>query len=304
MTNTRPPARTTIITVSHNSAGVLGAMLGSVPPGVEVIVVDNASRDESRDIAHRAGALVVPQAVNLGFGAACNVGAALARGEFLFFLNPDAELSTDSIAELEAAADRHPTASAFNPAITGRNGRRYFKHRTVLLPRKAWMKRGWPAGECEIPVLSGAALFCRRSAFETVGGFDEAIFLYHEDDDLALRLKAGCGPLMFAPGAVVRHLEGTGSPRSPEGAAFKAFHLARSRIYAMHKHGRALARLRAVTVGLLKLVSPATIVSRRKRLQAAAFLKGALSVGPLKQAAGASVTSAEGRDSGHPARRS
>jgi GT2 family glycosyltransferase len=270
-------SRTTIVTVAYNSAAVLPQMLASVPSGVPVIVVDNASRDTSRDIAAAAGARLVAMADNLGFGAACNAGAAVAAGEFILFLNPDAVLTPGSIAALEDAADRNAAASAFNPSIAGRHGKPWFKHRSVLLPRARWLPRGEPAAECEVPVLGGAALFCRRAAFEAVGGFDEAIFLYHEDDDLALRLAAACGPLMFIPSARVMHLEGTGSPRTAQTAAFKAFHMARSRIHAMRKHGRPLAGARTLAAALLKLASPANLFSRRKRMQAMGFLKGAVS---------------------------
>ncbi|MCU0832209.1 MAG: glycosyltransferase family 2 protein [Rhizobiaceae bacterium] len=271
-------SRTSIITVAYNSSAVLPAMLASLPRDTEVIVVDNASSDHSADIATAAGAQVIRLQANRGFGPACNAGAAMAKSEFLLFLNPDAELDGDALGELEAAADRNPHASAFNPAIAGRDGRPYFKHRSVLLPRGQWIGRGWPQQDAAIPVLSGAALFCRRACFGTVGGFDERIFLYHEDDDLALRLKAECGPLLFVRSALVRHLEGNGSPRSAEVAAFKAWHMARSRVYAQRKHGVPHAFPRSLLAAAGKLLSPAIIVSRRKRAQALAFLRGVLSV--------------------------
>lgn len=270
-------ARTTIITVTYNSEAVIGAMIASVPDAVRLIVVDNKSTDASADIAARSGAVVVRLHENKGFGRACNEGAALADTEFVFFLNPDAVLSPGCVDALEAAADRYPNASAFNPRISDRNGGEYFKRSSKLLPRREWMKRGWPAADCEVTVLSGAALFCRSAAFKKIGGFDPAIFLYHEDDDLALRLKAEYGPLMFICDAVVHHQEGRGSPRSPEIARIKSFHMARSRVYAMHKHGRPFAFWGSLWSGIRKLLSPAVLVSARKRAQAVAFTKGAWS---------------------------
>jgi N-acetylglucosaminyl-diphospho-decaprenol L-rhamnosyltransferase len=270
-------ARTTIVSVAYNSAGVIGDMLSSVPERTPVIVVDNASADNSADIATTSGALVIRLAENTGFGRGCNVGAVQATSEFLLFLNPDATLGAGCIEKLENAADQYKTASGFNPAITDKDGGDYFKRGSRLLAHSAWMARGRPVADCEVPVLSGAALFCRRAQFEQIGGYDEAIFLYHEDDDLALRLKAAFGPLMFIRAAEVGHQEGRSSPRSPEIAAIKSYHMARSRVYAMKKHGRPFPFWGSLWSGIRKLISPLVLFSPRKRAQALAFNSGVLS---------------------------
>ncbi|MGL4490920.1 MAG: glycosyltransferase family 2 protein [Rhizobiaceae bacterium] len=269
--------RTTVISVAYNSAGVIGDMLASVPQGIPVIVVDNASADDSADVAASAGAHVVRLSRNEGFGRGCNLGAAKASTEFLLFLNPDATLAPDCIAKLEAAADQYASASGFNPAITDKDGSPYFKRGSRLLAHNKWMPRGRPAADCEVPVLSGAALFCRRAQFEQIGGYDEAIFLYHEDDDLALRLKAAFGPLMFIRAAEVGHQEGRSSPRSPEIARIKSYHMARSRVYAMKKHGRPFPLWGSLWSAVRKLLSPVILFSPRKRAQAVAFLRGVVS---------------------------
>jgi N-acetylglucosaminyl-diphospho-decaprenol L-rhamnosyltransferase len=270
--------RTTIISVSYNSASVIGAMIAGVPKNVRLIIVDNASTDDSVRVAEQAGAEVIKLVDNQGFGRACNAGAQAADSEFLLFLNPDAVLQQGCLAALENAADVYVNASAFNPRIAGSTGSRYFKRSSPLLACKDWMKRGWPDSNCEVPVLSGAALFCRRKAFEAVNGFDPEIFLYHEDDDLSLRLKATCGPLMFVHSAMVMHQEGRSSPRSPEIAKIKSYHLARSRVYAMRKHGRPFAFLRSLWGGITKLISPVVLFSGRKRAQAFAFMQGVWSM--------------------------
>ncbi len=271
--------RTTIVTVAYNSAGVISDMLASVPIGTPVVVVDNASADKSADIAASSGATVIRLKTNSGFGRGCNVGAAVATTEFLLFLNPDATLDAKCIEILEAAADKYKIASGFNPAITDKDGGPYFKRGSRLLAHSQWMARGRPTKDCEVPVLSGAALFCRRSQFEKIGGYDEAIFLYHEDDDLALRLKSTFGPLMFIDTAKVGHQEGRSSPRSPEIARIKSYHMARSRVYAMRKHGWHFAYFRTLASAIGKFFNPAVLFSARKRAQALAFLRGAWSMG-------------------------
>lgn len=271
--------RTTIITVAYNSTGVLPAMLASVAASganAAVVIVDNASKDGTAlaELARAHHARLVANPENRGFGVACNIGAAEATTEFLLFLNPDTALEPGALAALEAAMDRYPRAVAMNPRILEADGRPYFKRRSVLLPRRDWMARGWPDADCEVTVLSGAALMVRRSDFEAVGGFDPAIFLYHEDDDLALRLRAERGPIMFIRDAAVRHAGGQSTVRSPESAAFKAWHMGRSRVYAARKHGRPFARLMALGSGLASFLSPAAFASRRSRAKYVAFLKG------------------------------
>lgn len=273
-----PAARVTVVAVCYNSDAVLPQMLASVPSGTQVVLVDNGNGGETlRALAEEHGAALIENAQNKGFGVACNQGAAHATTEFILFLNPDAQLTPGSLEALVAAADRYPQASAMNPRIATPDGRPVFQRKSHLVSRADWMPRGWPDEDCEVPVLSGAALFVRRAAFEAVGGFDPRIFLYHEDDDLARRLKDQCGPLYFIRDACAEHIGGGSSVRSPQIAALKAWHMGRSRVYVQRKHGRPFPRATSLGAALLQLCSPAVLLSRRKRAKQVAFLKGVLS---------------------------
>lgn len=257
---------------------VLPDMLASLPDGVPVVLVDNTGSDAEdgglSKLAAEQGVTLISNSENKGFGAACNQGAAALDTEFLLFLNPDATLAEGALDALISAATRHPKASAFNPRIASPTGTPLFKRHTHLLPKSQRMPRGWPEEDKEINVLSGAAFFVRRTAFEAVGGFDEKIFLYHEDDDLALRLRQACGPLMFVRSALVMHLGGRSTARSRKTAALKAWHMGRSRVYATRKHGRPLAFARALLSACRQLLSVSVLLSKRKRAKQAAYLKG------------------------------
>lgn len=257
----------TIVTVCYNSEAVLPAMLASVPEGARVIIVDNASktRDGVRAIATRHGARLIEMDANMGFGVACNAGAAAAETEFVLFLNPDAALRPGALEALRDAARRYPQAAAFNPRITHEDGSVHFKRRSNLLPRREWLPRGWPEAEGEVPVLVGSAIFITKANFDAVGGFDPHIFLYYEDDDLSLRLRRAIGPLIFVPGAEVMHMGGASSARSVAVARIKGHHLGRSRVYAAVKHGVAWGRTAAVFDAVLGAVSPLVLISKRKR---------------------------------------
>lgn len=270
-------AQVTIVTVTYNSDAVLGQMLDSVPPGVPVVIIDNASRDAGpvQALAERHGARVHVNAENEGFGRACNRGAALAETEFLLFLNPDAALHEGALDAFIEASAHHVSASAFNPRLLDRKGRQVFRRRSKLRP-KARFDGPVPTQDAQIPSLLGSAIFLRKALFDAVGGFDPAIFLYHEDDDLALRLQE-YGPLMYCHAAIVTHLEGRGSARTPQSAAFKAFFMARSRVYAYSKHGYKRAQWTTLRIATLRLLSPEILFSRRKRAKNIGFFKGAWS---------------------------
>ncbi len=269
--------RTTVVTVSYKSGGPLPDMLGSLPSGIPTVIVNNAAEDD-HDLraltADRLATSIVSNPENIGFGAACNLGARHAETEFLLFLNPDARLDPGCLETLEKAADAHPTAVAFNPAMTDDHGRPYFKRGSVLLPRDKHLPRGWPSSDRKVNVLSGAALFIRKTAFDAVNGFDQKIFLYHEDDDISLRLMQAGGDLMFIRDARVIHNSGHSTPRGPESAAFKAYNMGWSRVYAARKHALRLAAPRALISAAVQILNPALMVSARKRAKQTAFLRG------------------------------
>ncbi|MFW8593618.1 glycosyltransferase family 2 protein [Cribrihabitans neustonicus] len=271
--------RVTIITVTYNSAAVVQGLLRSIPSGVPCILVDNASADVEavRVLAREHGAGFIANAENAGFGRACNQGAAQADTEFLFFVNPDAELFEDTLDELLSAAGAHPEASAFNTRVLKGDGSLFFKRRSKLIPRSLWLARDAAQRDGEVPVLSGGALMVRRDAFERVGGFDPNIFLFHEDDDLSLRLKRDCGPLRYVHGARVRHLLGHATERSARTAALKAWYMGQSRVYAARKHGQRLGYLRALAEAVVQLISPLSLLSARKRAKAWYYLRAVFS---------------------------
>ncbi|MFM2356963.1 MAG: hypothetical protein RLZZ528_2699 [Pseudomonadota bacterium] len=271
-------ARVTVVTVAYDSMAVLPQMLASVPGDVAVVIVDNspAADPALARLAEARGARLIRNDRNLGFGAACNIGAHAAGTEFLFFLNPDALCSPDTIARLVAAMGRYPEASALNPRMADAEGRLQFRRRSSIVPRREWMPRLKYRSDTVVPVLSGAAMLVRAADFRAVGGYDEAIFLYCEDDDLSRRLRAERGQLLAIFDALVIHHEGHSSARTPEMAAFKARHMGESYVYASRKHGKPLAFPRALLSALLHFLSPFDWRDPRRMAKHRGFLEGVL----------------------------
>ena len=267
----------TIITVAFNSAGPLRGMLETVPEGVQVIVVDNGSSDvDALTLATSQfpNVRTISAKENLGFGGACNLGAADAKTEYLLFLNPDTRLENDTLQTLLSAAKAYPNASAFNPKLIDDDGRLRYKRHNHLLPRARKMPRGMGDSPFEVCVLVGAAIFVRRENFEEIGGFDSAIFLYFEDDDLSVRLEQECGPLMIVPAAVVTHARGESSGPSTAMSAFKSWHFGYARVYTTVKHGRPWARTSSFVTALRKLLNLGMITDPEERAQRWANLRG------------------------------
>jgi len=265
----------TVVTVCYKSDALIADMIATIPDRSPIILVDNGKTNSFSTLPSHRDIKIVALEENQGFGRGCNAGAAAAQTPWILFLNPDARLTAGAIEALLEAIDRHPSAVAFNPRISNSDGSQYFKRRSWLLPRSRYMQKGWPGTDTIVPILSGAALFVSKQKFDAVNGFDPTIFLYHEDDDLSLRL-AQLGQLVFVKNALVFHAAGHSSGRSAEIARLKAYHMAQSRIYTGIKHRRPFPRISTLAQALALILSPSVLLSARRRAKASGFLKGAI----------------------------
>lgn len=207
--------------------------------GVKVLVVDNASRDGSAALAERRSCTVLPLARNEGYGRAANAGARATDTEFVLVMNPDIVLDPGAIVALVAAAERYPDAGMLAPRIVEPDGRFFFQPRSLLSPylQNPGGRLVLPEGDCCAPFLSGACFLVRRELFLRLGGFDERIFLFYEDDDLCRRFADAGYALVHVHGAVARHARGASSAPRP-GRIFRArWHQAWSRAYVSRKYG-------------------------------------------------------------------
>jgi GT2 family glycosyltransferase len=236
---------TSVVVVAADSGPLLRAciagVLGSTAP-VEVILVDNASSDGEveRVAAVHAGDVrlrVLRNGANLGFGPACNRGAALAHGDALLFLNPDCALAADTLAQLRAALASDPALGLLGVTVCDPDGRpaRGNRRREPSLRRALMSMSGlarfetrWPAlAGVEMPpapasdaletveAVSGACMLLPRAAFVRVGGFDEGYFLHAEDLDLCRRLRDAGLRVAIAPALRVTHAQGSSSRHRP-----------------------------------------------------------------------------------------
>ena len=179
----------------------LGSLLRQTLPGVEIVLVDNASTDDSLAfVRERFGDAVhvVAQPENRGYAGGLNAGIAAARGRYLLPLNSDTEVAAECCARLVVAADAHPNTGMFAPKILE------FDERDVASTTSATGSTptasaagaaGWRStaasttAEEEIVLPSGCAVLLRRAMLADVGLFDEDLFAYCDDTDLGLRAR-------------------------------------------------------------------------------------------------------------------
>jgi N-acetylglucosaminyl-diphospho-decaprenol L-rhamnosyltransferase len=195
---------------------------------VEWLVVDSGSTDGTPDaIEHALPDVTVVRRPNIGFAAANNVGIALARGRYLLLLNPDVEIVDGTLAELVAAMDARPAVGVGSSTTHYPDGelqasiRRFpsparqlgealmltrlprFRHLTEDETRPEAYER-----EQSADWLSGSFLLARREAVHQAGGLDERFFLFSEETDWCLRVRAAGWDIRHFPTLRLTHHTG------------------------------------------------------------------------------------------------
>ena len=256
-----------VVIVSWNSRDDLVACLDSlaaVSLPLEVVVVDNASSDGSADAARAKApqAMVIDAGENLGFARASNRGWRASRAASVLFLNPDALLTPGAVEALQGILEKRPDVGIVGPLTQNADGTPQVSFGPDLTPLREWRQRRLvrrvrardpralarldetTSRELEPAWVSGSCLLARRTLLETLGGFDEAFFLYEEDVDLCLRARQAGSRVLFTPAARVLHRLG----RSMEQAAARArIEYDRSHLHFYSKHNGPLL------CGLLRL---------------------------------------------------
>lgn len=247
----------TVVIVTFNSASVIRQCLESLYGIERLIVVDKASKDDTVRIAHEScpQAQIVVNEANSGFGRACNQGLQRAHTSFVLFLNPDATLEPGFVNAMALAVQRYPGASLFGPEVRNANGIPAITFDNCRIARRGSRQRPAlaeliPEADCCVEFLLGAALLGRTEFLRAVGGFDPALFLFYEDDDLCLRVRQSGHSIVYVPTARACHLYGMSSRADRATSAFKAWHMAWSRLYVVRKHRGTFA---AWTEGLMRI---------------------------------------------------
>jgi N-acetylglucosaminyl-diphospho-decaprenol L-rhamnosyltransferase len=251
-----------IVIVSFNSRADLERCLSSLhhpPPAIshEIIVVDNASTDESVRAAREWPRVqVIESPTNRGFAAANNAAIRQSVGKTLLILNPDTIVPPGAIDRLVTELGNHPDAAAIGPRLVDGNGHAELSFGSMIAPlaelRQRRLMRGLERGDPTVRSqveamtrqehwtdwVSGACLLVWRQDAEAVGLLDERYVMYTEDVDFCAALRARGRRVLFTPAVEIVHLRGRSAATAPDAtrAAYRHSHLA-----FYQKHHPALA---------------------------------------------------------------
>jgi GT2 family glycosyltransferase len=221
-----------IVIVSYNVCELLRNCLNSIAEqdvATEIIVVDNASSDQTVQMVTHEFALVnlIANNSNVGFSAANNQGMDASSGPLILLLNPDTELSIGSLRKMVDFAKAQPGHSLIGPQLLNSDG---------SLQRSAWRSPspmdmileamflrgvfGWsdyPKEEFrkqfEPGMLSGAALLFTRELYLRIGGLDPKLF-WMEDADFSTRVREAGGKVIYFPDVQVTHHSGQSAKKN------------------------------------------------------------------------------------------
>jgi GT2 family glycosyltransferase len=219
-----------ITIVTWNSAAHLRECLDSIERqdhrNIEIIVLDNASTDATREILHERGSRfrLIYKESNTGFAAGQNEAIRSARGDWILCLNPDVLLRHDFVSELVSAGLAHPSAGAICGKLLRWRPEEIEERTTVIDSTGVYFTRNMrhlDRGAEEVDrgqydrtqyvfAATGAALMFRRDFIDTVSVngelFDEEFFSFREDGDLAWRAQLMGQKYLYTPSAVAWHV--------------------------------------------------------------------------------------------------
>jgi len=227
--------RLTIVIVTWNSAGTIGACLASVRAcriagGAQIIVIDNASADGTADLVARdfAHVTLVRSEANPGFATANNRAMAMASCDNILLLNPDTVLHDPDAIEAMLGAMEASSVAMLGPRLVFADGTHQvgdagWRPSTLnMLAHGLGLAHLWPgmrslylvrpdryrSAVVAVDWVCGACLLVRRAVVTAAGGLDESLFLYAEDVEWGCRLGRLGYAVAYLPHVRVTHLQG------------------------------------------------------------------------------------------------
>ncbi|MBL4661427.1 MAG: glycosyltransferase family 2 protein [Alcanivoracaceae bacterium] len=237
----------TVIIVNYNTGEIIRSAYQAVlknPKVKEIIVVDNASQDNSMDLLIDDKRLTKYfRKENHGFASSCNFGSQYVASEYMLFLNPDCIIKENTITTLIEDLEEDSSAAIVSCMINNPDGgeQRAARRRlpTLLRAIKTFTKieklAKWfhcfagvnlnhlPLKKYtyEVEAISGALILMRTSLFKEIKGFDESFPLHFEDLDLFKRTKDHGYKILLNPSVNVVHHQGTSSQSNPKVEQYK-----------------------------------------------------------------------------------
>jgi N-acetylglucosaminyl-diphospho-decaprenol L-rhamnosyltransferase len=229
-----------VVIVNYNTGDYLERCLASLEAHrgellIDVLVIDNASHDESHRAAVKAHpwARTIENPQNVYLSPAWNQGIGATEAPYVLLLNPDTEWWHGSLADYVAVARAHPRAGMIGPMVRNTDGSVYPSGRPIpsvvdavghaflglIAPRNRFSRRyhmdAWDrTTELEVDWISGCCMLFPRRVFDEVGLLDESFLLYGEELDMATRMRDAGWSVLFTPKVEILHAIGVSTGRS------------------------------------------------------------------------------------------
>jgi GT2 family glycosyltransferase len=273
-----------IITVNYNGLNLTIELLNSIRKlsykNLEIFVVDNASKESPQAYLteHFPEVKFIRSDLNLGFAGGNNLAARKAQGEFIFYINNDAEITEGCLEKLVAMFDKRPKLGIVSPLICYFNESKgasgdliQYAGMTQMNPLTArnstigekTRDTGQYAEAVPTAYAHGAAMMISRKATEKVGLMFDNFFLYYEELDWCERIRKAGFEIYVEPRARIYHKE---SATVGAASTLKTHYINRNRIYFMRRNYGGL--------GFVAFVLFLTFVAIPKNLLSF-FIKGA-----------------------------
>ena len=232
----------TIIIVNYNVKEFLQNLIHSIEKASsnltkEIIVIDNASDDGSVEIIKEKfpSIKIIENKLNVGFGKANNQGLAIAKGDYILFINPDSVVSEDTFDKMILFFKEHPNCGLAGCKILNSDGtlqlpcRRSFPGPWTSFTKVTGLSNLFPKSKIfarynltyldenqtyEVDAVSGSFMMIRKEVYDKIGGFDEQFFMYGEDLDLCYRVQQSGYKVYYVHNTQVIHYKGESTKRS------------------------------------------------------------------------------------------
>lgn len=275
----------TILIVTHNAENVLTNFLESLNPKFKLVIVDNASSDNTREIIKQYKTekyRVILNKFGVGFGRGSNLGIKSINTKFTLLINPDTTINLEAIKKLYESAKLYENASILSPLHRNSNNEIHIPSRPFFYNNnKDRLTIKNFKGDCSVEHLSGAVMLLNNEKINKIGLFDENFFLYFEDDDLCIKSKKAGFENILVFDAVIDHIAGGSiGPPNIHNQWEKFSNMSFSRCYIEKKYFGKLRALKISTLiifrSILKFIGHILILKFKKLLRDLAHLYGAL----------------------------
>lgn len=272
-----------IITINYNGLNDTCALIETIPfnENMEVIVVDNASKDQEAEIISKKfpQVKVIKSNHNLGFAGGNNLGIKAAQGKYLFLINNDTVFKNFNIQPLIDRLESSADIGIVCPKIRftwGNNPIQFAGYTPLSKIRVRNHAIGYNEEDNDqyntahpTPYAHGAAMFIRREAMDKVGLMPDCYFLYYEELDWSLMFTRAGYQIWYEPKGTIYHKE---SQSTGQNSPFRTYYLTRNRLLLVrrnpHEFNKTLAYIYLIGIVCLRDIIKYTFTARFDFLKA------------------------------------